>query len=893
MQSTIFKIFTTKHSLTLPSQVLGFVEKILIEHEVERDMWADSCDHLAREYMRGEDPSPLVTLKGIEQAYQALQLKTDINEENDPLAESTDEVNVENHFKVIDSYKMPGLRFDSNRGVWSVAPHKPSIAAPPLSKASFLRERCALIRQIVLRSEHFTPPVLGGRDKDEYMKLNSIKNLLGRPNQRFLLLGILGRTIEGELCLEDGDGKVTLDMDEATPGEGLFTEGCVVLVEGEYTDEERMRVIEMGHPPSEKRAVARSLYGHVDFLGVGATSQKDEDRFAPLIAANSHISFVIVSDLWLDHPKTFSNLRRMFEVYAGSTFRPLAFIFCGNFSSSSCIVGGASGLAKYTENFNQLANLLSSFPDLAQTSHFIFVPGPLDPWGSTTLPRPPIPDTFVARVKARLPKAQFMSNPCRIKYFDQEIVICREDLMGRMLRNLEGVKEGVKEGADMKKYLVQTILDQCHLSPLPLSVRPTLWDFDHALRLYPMPTSLILADKYERYELTYEGCHVFNPGSFIGNSFEWSTYYPSTQRSERSDRQYCCNPKDLEFIDDVTKKIIQPFPRPIITKLFNSSPPLKMPSYDDVEVITAYEANLPTKAFEQDGAGLDSEMPVLAEHTKLEAWDENGKPYLKEYEGAGKLKGKIALLTGADSGIGRSAAIMLAREGASISIVALSEEKKDAEEVKAMIEGSKYSPQSKVNIIYADLSKKGDGEAKRILEEHTAVYGQRLDVLVNNAAQQVTQKDLTKIDMDVVERTFQINIIAMFAITKAALPLMKRGSAIINTTSVTAYKGSGGFMDYAATKGAIVAFTRSLSVQLSPKGIRANAVAPGPIYTPLQPAARPGDEIDGFGAGAVPLHSRAGQPAECGPTYVYLASADANYVTGQVLHVNGGMLCPS
>jgi hypothetical protein len=188
------------------------------------------------------------------------------------------------------------------------------------------------------------------------------------------------------------------------------------------------------------------------------------------------------------------------------------------------------------ENFTSLANLIASFPQLSRTSHFLFVPGPLDPWGSTTMPRPHIPDSFVAKVKARLPKAHFVSNPCRIKYFDQEIVIYREDLMGRMLRNLIGLKGGPGAEVDMKKYvcsqprshpkllppaltttfrtsvfgpsqLVQTILDQCHLSPLPLSIRPTLWDFDHALRLYPMPTAVRRLPSRRSYGSMLTGRH--------------------------------------------------------------------------------------------------------------------------------------------------------------------------------------------------------------------------------------------------------------------------------------------------------------------------------------------------------------------------------------------------
>lgn len=148
---------------------------------------------------------------------------------------------------------------------------------------------------------------------------------------------------------------------------------------------------------------------------------------------------------------------------------------------------------------------------------------------------------------------------------------------------------------------------------------------------------------------------------------------------------------------------------------------------DSGKLITAYTSNLPTEAFEQDGPGLDKTMKVPAEHTKLEHWDDAGKPYLKEYQGSGKLEGKIALLTGADSGIGRSAAIMFAREGASVSIVALEAERRDAEDVKKEIETSSYSKGAKCSLIFADLSINGEGEAKRIIEEHKAVYGERLD----------------------------------------------------------------------------------------------------------------------------------------------------------------------
>lgn len=178
----------------------------------------------------------------------------------------------------------------------------------------------------------------------------------------------------------------------------------------------------------------------------------------------------------------------------------------------------------------------------------MFVPGPLDITVNSVLPYRPILSTFVTKLKARLPKAHFASNPCRIKFFNQEIVIFREDLMSKMLRHIVGVKPDVKSD-DMKRYvssnclsieetvltgiqLVQTILDQGHLCPLSSQIQPTLADFDHTLRLYPLPTTLILADKYDRYSLTYTGCHVFNPGSFVGRNLSWSAYKPAEANSE-------------------------------------------------------------------------------------------------------------------------------------------------------------------------------------------------------------------------------------------------------------------------------------------------------------------------------------------------------------------------
>jgi NAD(P)-dependent dehydrogenase (short-subunit alcohol dehydrogenase family) len=246
--------------------------------------------------------------------------------------------------------------------------------------------------------------------------------------------------------------------------------------------------------------------------------------------------------------------------------------------------------------------------------------------------------------------------------------------------------------------------------------------------------------------------------------------------------------------------------------------------------------------------------------------------------GAGKLDGKVALITGGDSGIGRAVAQAFAREGADVAISYL-EEHNDAEETKRLVE----QEGRRAITLPGDV---GDEEHCQELVRRTVDELGTLDVLVNNAAEQHPQESITDISREQLERTFRTNIFSFFYLTKAALPHLGEGSAIVNCTSVTAYKGSPELLDYSSTKGAIVAFTRSLSMQLAEKGIRVNGVAPGPIWTPLIPATFPEEKVESFGKN-VPM-KRAGQPEEVAPAFVFLASDDSSYISGQVLHPNGG-----
>ncbi|GAA4746396.1 SDR family oxidoreductase [Flavisolibacter ginsenosidimutans] len=255
------------------------------------------------------------------------------------------------------------------------------------------------------------------------------------------------------------------------------------------------------------------------------------------------------------------------------------------------------------------------------------------------------------------------------------------------------------------------------------------------------------------------------------------------------------------------------------------------------------------------------------------------KPLSLKPQPSKKLAGKVALITGGDSGIGRAVALLFAEEGADIAIAYLNEDE-DAFEVQRIVE-EEFG--RSCLLIGGDMRK--ERHCKKIVDRTIKEYG-KLDILVNNAATQTEQKSLTDITDEQLYETFETNILSMFRITKFALPYLKKGSCIINTTSVTAYRGSPSLIDYSATKGAILTFTRSLSGNLVDKGIRVNAVAPGPIWTPLIVGSFNKKKVSTFGSD-VPM-KRAGQPAEVATCYLFLASEDASYITGQVLHPNGG-----
>lgn len=302
--------------------------------------------------------------------------------------------------------------------------------------------------------------------------------------------------------------------------------------------------------------------------------------------------------------------------------------------------------------------------------------------------------------------------------------------------------------------------------------------------------------------------------------------------------------------------------------------PIRHPKNDDLRELNTVKFN-DVNSIQKSGQpaqeqnsqpGFESEMNPLPVYDDV------------NYKGSGKLTNKVVLLTGGDSGIGRAVAVAFAKEGAKLSLVYF-DEHEDAKLTKSAVE--KYG--GSCLLIAGDV---GDESFCQQAVKQTIEHFGQLNCLINNAAEQHYQEKIEDISTQQMKRTFQTNIFSCFHFIKAAMPHLQSGSTIINTASIVAYKGMPVLMDYAATKGAIVALTRSLSENVVTKGIRVNAVAPGPIWTPLIPASFPAEQVASFGTNS-PI-GRPGQPAELAPSYVYLASDDSSYVSGQVLHVNGG-----
>uniref|UniRef100_A0A8C5QHH1 DNA polymerase epsilon subunit n=1 Tax=Leptobrachium leishanense TaxID=445787 RepID=A0A8C5QHH1_9ANUR len=444
---------------------------------------------------------------------------------------------IEHIFNIIGAYDIPRFVYNSERKKFLPLNLtdllEPSLLGRARDKAELFRERYTIVQQRTHRHELFTAPVVGAHPSESRSKfqLKTVETLLGNTAKvgDVIVLGMITKLKEGKYFLEDPTGAVQLDISKAQFHSGLYTESCFVLAEGWYEDK-IFHINALGFPPIEPAVTTRAYYGNLNFFGgPSSTSVKASAKLKQLEEENEDAMFVFLSDLWLDQVDVIEKLHTMFSGYSSSP--PTCFIFCGNFSSAP---HGKNQIKSLKDSFKNLADVICEYPSIHKSSRFVFVPGPEDPGPGFILPRPPIADHITEEFRQRVPFSIFTTNPCRIQYCTQEIVVFREDLVNKMCRNCVHFPSS---SLDIPTQFVKTILSQGHLTPLPLFVSPVYWAYDYTLRLYPLPDLVVIADKYDPFSITNAECLTMNPGSFPRSGFSFKVYYPSSKTAEDSKLQ--------------------------------------------------------------------------------------------------------------------------------------------------------------------------------------------------------------------------------------------------------------------------------------------------------------------------------------------------------------------
>ncbi|CAH2328320.1 DNA polymerase epsilon subunit 2 [Pelobates cultripes] len=508
------------HGLLLRAEASKYLTDVLSSvTEVELE---DVIDRIIDTVEKQPLSSNMIELSAVETAVQEC-------------SRSCDE-NIENIFNIIGAYNIPRYVYNSERKKFlplnMTDLPAPSLIGSSRDKAELFRERYTILQQRTHRHELFTPPVIGAHPSENRSKfqLKSVETLLGSTAKMgdVIVLGMITQLKEGKYFLEDPTGAVQLDLMHQFHS-GLYTESCFVLAEGWYEDK-IFHINAFGFPPTEPASTTRAYYGNINFFGGPASiSVKSSVKLKQLEEENEEVMFVFVSDLWLDQVEVIEKLHVMFSGYSSAP--PTCFIFCGNFSSAPY---GKNKIKSLKDSFKNLADVISEYPDIHKSSRFVFVPGPEDPGPGFILPRPPIAEHITEEFRQRVPFSIFTTNPCRIQYCTHEIVVLREDLVNKMCRNCVRFPSS---SLDIPSHFVKTILSQGHLTPLPLCVSPVYWAYDYALRLYPLPDLVVIADKCDPFTITNTECLTMNPGSFPRSGFSFKVYYPSSKTAEDSKLQ--------------------------------------------------------------------------------------------------------------------------------------------------------------------------------------------------------------------------------------------------------------------------------------------------------------------------------------------------------------------
>mmetsp|Transcript_8307 Transcript_8307/g.12741 ORF Transcript_8307/g.12741 Transcript_8307/m.12741 type:complete len:600 (-) Transcript_8307:190-1989(-) len=469
----------------------------------------------------------------------------------------------EESLQLLDAFDTPRLNYDTMRKQWTLLlqEERRSLLAEAHHKPDMFAQRYALVRQRILRQDLFRPKLVTADGRHAGTSSNNasgssattnsmthaitpVESLLGRSGVKFLL-GMIVQVEEGRYYLEDHTAQVPLDLSHASVlTDGFISENCIVLVEGELVDGVLV-VHRLGNPIVESRLEAIDAIGIQStdiFQSVSTVSELEKLRQQEAQHGPEGM-FVILSDVHLDKPGVLDKLQLLFEGY--QHFDPLpVFVLMGDFCSSVTGACSQEGMKVMMGCFEELANVIASFPKLAQDGRFVFVPGPNDPGAlGGVLPRPPLPPFFTNSVRSKVSHALFVSNPCRIRFFSRELVFFRQNLVHTLRRNCilppnhVATPDDNEEDSNTPKnkspnnfvqHAVKTIMDQGHLCPVSSTSCPIYWQYDHALRMYPLPDAVILGDCVDQFFETYAECDAINPGSF-SEDFNFVMYRPTAE----------------------------------------------------------------------------------------------------------------------------------------------------------------------------------------------------------------------------------------------------------------------------------------------------------------------------------------------------------------------------
>ncbi|CAL9111196.1 unnamed protein product [Musa textilis] len=432
--------------------------------------------------------------------------------------------------RVIDAFVIPRFRYDPIKNVFYEHTGKLPIHGDAGDKAALYRDRYQLLLQRIARDKFFSKPIFDTKmTESESCEITPIQSLIGCTGRRWIM-GVISQLEEGQFYLEDLSAALFLNLYHKITS-GFFVENTVVVVEGELLSNGIFQVNTCGFPPLEDRETSLSLFMGLDFFSGEVLSTEENFRLLGLEKKAVNDMFVVLSDVWLDNEETMEKLAVVFDGYESVEVVPSLFILMGNFCSRPCNLAFYS-YSSLRMQFAKLGEMIASHPRLREQSRFLFIPGPDDAGPSKVLPRCALPKYLTEELQKHIPGAIFGSNPCRIKFYTQEIVIFRQDLLYRMRRSCL-IPPSTAETSDYFQHLVATITHQSHLCPLPLTVQPIIWNYDHCLRLYPTPHTIVLGDRSEQKAFKYTGITCFNPGSF-SNDNTFAAYRPCTQEVELS-----------------------------------------------------------------------------------------------------------------------------------------------------------------------------------------------------------------------------------------------------------------------------------------------------------------------------------------------------------------------